>query len=151
MKLNFEKCRQVKSPTKAHSTDAGIDFFVPYDYNNEQEYLLRPGERVSIPAGVRVDIPRGYALVAHNKSGVAMNLGLAVMACVCDSGYMGEVHLSLANVGRDDVFIKPGMKLSQFLLLPVPDVELQEVMTGTLFIKGGTLRGAGGFGSTGDK
>lgn len=151
MKIRFEKCRHVKSPTKAHSLDAGIDFFVPYEFNGEAPMALKPHERISIPSGIRVDIPAGYALIAYNKSGVANKKGLVHTAGVCDSGYQGEVYMSVLNASEKLVEIRPGEKLLQFLLLPVPQVEVEEAMTGTLFIKGGSERGEGSNGSTGDR
>jgi dUTP pyrophosphatase len=94
-------------------------------------------------------VPNGYALIAFNKSGIALKRSLVCGACVVDADYQGEIHLHLINVGTKHVFIEPGMKLIQFLLLPVNHCDLTEVNNDNLFNES-TDRGSGGFGSTGD-
>ena len=108
-----------------------------------------PGEDVCIPSGIKVNVPAGYAFIAHNKSGVALKKKFSVGACVVDEDYQGEVHLHLFNHSREFVSVESGEKLIQFLLVPViyPDVEL--VKEETLF-DSTTIRGEGAFGSTGD-
>ena len=59
----------------------------------------------------------GFALVAFNKSGVAVKKQLYAGACVVDCGYQGEVHINLTNVGKEEQYIKPGDKIIQFVLL----------------------------------
>jgi dUTPase len=59
--------------------------------------VLKQGERCLIPSGIKVDVPAGHALIAFNKSGVAVKKGLDVGACVVDVGYQGQVHISLTN------------------------------------------------------
>ena len=57
--MKISKIRDVKTPTRANPTDAGIDFFVP----NDQETIgLKPGESAFIPSGIKVNCPEGYAL-----------------------------------------------------------------------------------------
>ena len=155
MELRFTKVREVKSPSKAHAVDAGIDFYVPQGEGR----WLNPHERVNIPSGIKMHVPDGWALVAMNKSGVAVNDGLAVMACVVDAGYQGEIHLSVLNTNNDDsswresdghVIIGDGQKLVQFLLIQVPPVELKEVEAPLLFPEKSN-RGEGGFGSSNEK
>ena len=64
--MKISKIRDVKTPTRANSTDAGIDFFIPNDYEGETEIF--PGRSCLIPSGVKVNVPEGFALVAFNKS-----------------------------------------------------------------------------------
>ncbi len=129
MKIAFTKVRDVKSPCKGHENDAGIDFFIPNDYLQGVggSYSLINGEDVCIPSGIKVDLPMGYALVAFNKSGVATKMNLQIGACVIDEGYQGEIHLHLRNIGCEGVPIQAGQKIAQFMLLPVPKVDLLEV------------------------
>ena len=68
----------------------------------------------------------GYALIAFNKSGVCTTLNVIAGACVIDSGYQGEIHIHLINVSKKDVFITPDMKIMQFVLIPVSDVQTEE-------------------------
>ena len=142
--LHYEKVRNVLSPKKAHTADAGIDFFVPEDFT-EQEVL--PGDSILVPSGIKIKIPDNYCLIAFNKSGLASKYCLQVLACVIDSGYQGEIHLNVINLGHNKLSIYPGMKLVQFILLPTPAVELNEYMSGTLYMTG-SARGKDGFGST---
>ena len=67
-RMKFSKIRDVKSPRRANAVDAGIDLFVPED---QPTITLQAQESCIIPAGVKFNVPEGYALVAFNKSGVA--------------------------------------------------------------------------------
>ena len=142
--LKFCKTRKVKSPERGHATDAGIDFFVPYDFEEENLYF---GEDILIPSGIKMEIPPGYALVQFNKSGIATKEQLIVGACVIDEGYQGEIHLHVINVGEHATKIFPGMKIMQGLLIPVPSVTIVEKDEVDLFSKK-SARGSDGFGST---
>lgn len=143
--LKFTKVRNVKSPIRAHRTDAGIDFFVPDDYELIQ---LKPNEDTLIDSGIKVIVPEGYALIFKEKSGVAVNKKLTVGAAVVDSDYRGVVHFHLFNNGTDLVSIKPGDKIIQGLVVPVSLCEVEEV-SNEEYNKNDTERGSGGFGSTG--
>src|SRR5574344_675222 len=119
MKTNeimFTTVRDVKAPVRAHSSDGGIDFFVP---NDVKEIKVGPHGSVLIPSGVKVIVPSGYALIAMNKSGVATKKKLIVGACVVDEGYTNEVHIHLINTSDDEccVDINPGDKIVQFVLV----------------------------------
>jgi len=162
--MKYSKIRDVKSPARGTSQSAGIDFFIPNEWNNGEPYAIPPGGRVLIPSGIKANVPSGYALIAFNKSGVATKTGLLVGACVVDEDYQGEIHINMVNTNQPNetfngvayasdsghVTINPGDKLVQFILLPVnysnpEETTLEELYTNT------TERGEGGFGSTGDK
>jgi dUTP pyrophosphatase len=145
--MRVSKVRDVKTPTRGTTGSAGIDFYVPSDYP-ESLCTIQPGERFFIPSGIKANVPNGFALIAMNKSGVALKKSLMVGACVVDSDYQGEIHLHLINTGTKDITIEPGDKLTQFLLVPVNHCEVQEVSERHLFDEE-TIRGVGGFGSTG--
>ena len=145
--MKFAKVRDVKSPTRANDTDAGIDFFIP---NTEQPMCLSPGHSCVVPSGIKVDVPKGYALIAFNKSGIAVKKSLHVGACVVDHGYQGEVHINLTNVGTQDVTLEPGDKIVQFVLLPLGDPAIHEVKEDLLY-NSVSSRGEGKFGSSGTK
>lgn len=168
--MKFSKIRNVKSPTRANATDAGIDFFVPKiddeffnlikEKNSEpganvsfddskNVVLVHPGGRVLIPSGIKTIVPEGFALIAFNKSGIASKFGLVHGACVVDSGYRAEIDLNLINTSKEAVKIKENMKILQFLLLPI-DTSLPEEITDEEYsLHTNTTRGTGGFGSTG--
>lgn len=162
--MKFTKIRKVKSPTRGTSKSAGIDFYIPDEWNSGWSYSLKPGERLLIPSGIKVSVPEGHALIAFNKSGITTKTGLVVGACVVDEDYQGEVHLSIINSNNQEEFwngseyvsfsghvsINPGEKLMQFILMPIIytlpiEVNLEELYTES------TQRGECGFGSTGLK
>ena len=141
--MKVQKIRDVKTPSRGTPLSAGIDFYTPNDYI---ETDLGPNQSALISSGIRVQVPKGYALIAFNKSGVATKQGLYVGAAVVDEDYEGVVHIHVTNVSDKRTTITPGQKLVQFILLPVnyADVELVEDIP-----LRNTERGAGGFGSTG--
>jgi dUTP pyrophosphatase len=144
--LKFTKTRDVKSPVRAHETDAGIDFFIPNDFEN---VVLKPGDDVLIPSGIKVLVPRNFALIFKEKSGVATKKKLTIGACVVDSDYRGEVHLHLFNNGNADQELNPGDKITQGLLIPIA-LDTPEEISNEEYDKNETERASGGFGSTGN-
>ena len=144
--MKISKVREVKTPTRGTEKSAGIDFFVPFGISE----TLDPGSSCLIPSGIKANVPENYALVAFNKSGVAVKKSLHVGACVVDEDYQGEIHINLTNVGNETVQIESGEKIIQFVLVPVSYNEVQVVGEGDLF-DSNTQRGTGGFGSTGTK
>ena len=147
-KLIFTKTTDVKSPVRGHDTDAGIDFFVPENFG---AVSLEPGQDILIDAGVRVVVPKGYALIFKEKSGVATKRKLTVGACVVDSDYRGNVHLHLFNNCTELQMIEAGDKITQGLVVPVSLCPTEEV-SGEVYEEYCNIeRGDGGFGSTGTK
>ena len=145
--LKFIKVKNVKSPTRGTAQSAGIDFFVPDEF---ETIVLLPGESCFIPSGIKVSLPPNHVLIAFNKSGVAVKRNLHVGACVVDEDYQGELHLNLANAGNQPQIVERGDKITQFVLLPVNYATPTEVEPKDLYTKA-SKRGDGGFGSTGTK
>ena len=139
----IKKVKDVKTPARGTSKSAGLDFFVPNDFEKSKVW---PGKSILIPSGIKAQVPEGYALIAFNKSGVATKEGLVVGACVVDEDYEGEIHLHMINVGDKVVDIDPGQKLTQFILIQVNYSDVQAVQE---FPDRQSERGSGGFGSTG--
>ena len=139
--MKVQKLRNVKTPSRGTSVSAGIDFYVPEDFETT---VLKPGQSVLIPSGIKAQVPRGYALIAFNKSGVATKQGLQVGACVVDEDYRLEIHLHVINISDKDQTVATGQKLIQFVLIPVCYFDVEEVDN----IENNTER-KGGFGSTG--
>lgn len=142
----YTKVGDVQSPCRANDTDAGIDFYVPNDFS---PITLDPQKDILIPSGIKVHVPNGYALIAFNKSGVATKKKLVVGAEVIDVGYEGQMGLHLFNAGTEPQYIGPGMKIVQFVLLPISTAHPKEVSNDEYTACCGSNRGAGGFGSTG--
>lgn len=160
--IRFSKVRDVKSPERGTFFSAGIDFFVPNDF---KPTFVTSGRDILIPSGIKMDVPKGYMLMAADKSGVvtskaaAENAGrkpkpnafrspVILGAKIVDEDYQGEIHIHLINTGIDSICITAGMKIAQFILVPVSYALPIEVPEDELFDETST-RGAGGFGSTG--
>jgi dUTP pyrophosphatase len=142
--MKIAKIKTVKTPQRGTPESAGIDFFVPEGMIAK----LAPGQSCLIPSGIKASVPTGHALIAFNKSGIAVKKSLYAGACVVDEDYQGEIHINLTNVGREEVEINPGEKIIQFILLPVFYDTIEEVELENLYTEA-TTRGEGGFGSTG--
>lgn len=143
--MKIARIKDVKLPTRGTASSAGLDFYTP---NNMLETELLPGEAVLIPSGIKANIPKGFALIVMNKSGVATKQGLQVGACVVDEDYQGEILIHVTNVRDTKTTIMPGQKIVQMLLVPVLYEEVHEVAESELFDEV-SHRGDGGFGSTG--
>lgn len=164
--LKFFKVRDVKSPVRGTDKSAGIDFFIPNDFCENCKVIM-PGDDILIPSGIIAKIPEGYMLMAADKSGIAPSTialkgclmrnktpeivsSLVVGAKIIDEDYPGEIHIHVINVGNDMVSLKPGMKIVQFILVPVFYAAPEEVSS---FEELGfqLSNRTGGFGSTNDK
>ena len=144
--MKVSRIRDVKLPQRANSNDAGIDFFIPNDFEGK---WLGKNEGILIPSGIRVNVPDNHALIAFNKSGVAVKRQLLGGACVVDEGYQGELHIHVINVSQQPQELKAGEKIMQFILVPMFYDSVEEVDDDVLFEEESS-RGAGGFGSTGN-
>ena len=147
--MKIYKTREVKTPTRAHSNDAGFDLYIPEDFLAQ---VLNPGQSVLIPSGIKAKVPKGHALIAFNKSGIAAKKNLLVGASVIDESYQGEIHIDLHNVGSTPQVISPGDKIIQLLCIKMNYVPVQVTESeDELFGETVSERGEGGFGSTGTK
>tara|TARA_R110002074_G_scaffold16872_2_gene56031 strand:- start:489 stop:926 length:438 start_codon:yes stop_codon:yes gene_type:complete len=143
--MKIAKVREVKTPTRGTRLSAGIDFYVPEDF---EPTTVGPGESIFVPSGIKADVPPGHALIAFNKSGVALKKSMFVGACVVDEDYQGEIHLHLVNVGSKKTPVSPGEKILQLVLIPVFYDIIDVVEESELFVRE-SERATGGFGSTG--
>lgn len=146
MQLKVLRTRKVKLPERT-GRNAGFDFFVP---NDADPVCLRPGQISNIPSGVKVRLEPNKALVAFNKSGVAIKKGLQVAACVIDENYTGEIHISVQNCSKRSAYIIPGEKIVQFLYIRVGYATVKEYKSERRLYEGFDKeeRGEKGFGST---
>jgi dUTP pyrophosphatase len=139
MKLEVKKLDpEAKLPTRAHSDDAGLDLY------SVEECALASGERRAMKTGIAVAIPSGYVGLIWDKSGIAAKAGLKTMGGVIDAAYRGEIQVIIANLSDTLYEIQKGSKIAQLL---IQKVELPEVCEVSKLDD--TLRGEGGFGSTG--
>ena len=107
---------------------------------------LVPMARVLVPTGLAIALPPGYEAQVRPRSGLAYRHGIGVLNApgTIDADYRGEVQVLLINLGAEDVVIERGMRVAQLVVAPVARARLQVVE-----VLPGTIRGAGGFGSTG--
>ena len=145
--VNVYRVREAaKLPERAHSGDAGMDFFfAPIDGVGVR---IPPGHTALLSTGVKVEVPSDCMLQVMNKSGVAYKRQLLVGACVVDHGYTGEIFVNLHNVGKDVEIVKPGTKIAQGVFINVRKPTLVEVLNADIYGKE-TARGEGALGSTG--
>jgi dUTP pyrophosphatase len=111
-----------------------------------ESLILRVGKRHAVATGFAFAIPDGYEVQVRPRSGLALKHGITCLNTpgTIDSDYRGEVKVILANLGEDDFQITKGDRSAQIVVAPVTHasmVEVEEIDE--------TLRGAGGFGSTG--
>jgi len=138
MKLKVQRIHSgAKLPVYGHAGDAGLDLF------SCVEMRLKPDEVKAVPTGIRLAVPPGHVGLIWDKSGLSLQ-GVHRLAGVVDAGYRGEVRVVLANLGREEFRIEPGMKVAQMLIQAVQAVEVEEAEK-----LEDTSRGEGGFGSTG--
>ncbi len=111
-------------PERAYPDDAGLDLAAC------ERIELGPGERAVMATGVAVAIPPGYAGFVQPRSGLAAKYGIAVVNSpgLIDAGYRGEIRVVLLNTDRERTFVaEVGERIAQLVVLPVPEVAVQEV------------------------
>ena len=133
-----------KMPTYGSDHAAGADIYA--DIENEIEIL--PHQTVMIPSGFAIEIPDGYAGFVYPRSGMASKRGLASAnkVGVIDADYRGEIMVALHNHSDVSAEIAPGERVAQLAIVPFLKAEFEEAEE-----LSDTVRGAGGFGSTGTK
>lgn len=126
-----------KMPTRAHSSDAGLDLYA------REDAIIESNDSAIFDTGVHVEIPEGYVGFLKSKSGLNVKHGLTSEG-VIDAGYTGSIVVKLYNNKDRDYEMKKGDKISQLVILPIitPDLELVDSLDDT-------DRGEKGFGSSG--
>ena len=127
-------------PAYASPGAAGMDICAA------ESLLLRAGRRHAVATGFSFAIPDGYEVQVRPRSGLALKHGITCLNTpgTIDSDYRGEVKVILANLGEDDFQITKGDRIAQLVVAPVTHAAMAEVEE-----IDATVRGAGGFGSTG--
>ncbi len=128
-------------PAYAHAGDAGADLVTAVDID------LPPLGRATVPTGVSIALPDGYAAFVHPRSGLAARHGLTIVNApgTVDAGYRGEIQVTLLNTDAvEAVHLRRGDRIAQLVVQPVARAR---------FVRAerlpGSHRGTGGFGSTG--
>lgn len=131
----------VPLPAYALPGDAGADLTTRVDVE------LAAGERATVPTGISIALPDGFAAFVHPRSGLASRSGVTIVNApgTVDAGYRGEISVTLLNTDSSQpVRLSAGDRIAQLVIQRVEHarfLEAQELP--------GSARGAGGFGSTG--
>lgn len=139
-------------PTRAHSTDAGLDLYAKEEFvvpkSQTSNVVVLWGTDVVVGSaihdtGVHIEIPEGYVGMIKSKSGLNVKYGLTAEG-VIDCGYTGSMVVKIYNHTDTSVKFRKGDKIAQLVLLPIitPDLELVDSLEET-------ERGNNGFGSSG--
>jgi dUTP pyrophosphatase len=131
-----------KAPTRGSVYAAGYDLSAAIESN----VLIAPHTTVKIGTGIVVELPENTFGAIYARSGIASKEGLRPANCtgVVDSDYRGPIIVALHNDSDVVRMVEPGERIAQLVVQPYVSVEFEEVET-----LSATVRGAGGFGSTG--
>ena len=131
-------------PTYGSEFAAGADLYAAV----EESVTIAPSETKLIPTGIAMEIPVGYAGFIYARSGLASKKGLAPAnkVGVVDADYRGEVMVALHNHGKTEQTIEAGERIAQMVIAPF--ITANFIVSDSLE---DTVRGEGGFGSTGTK
>lgn len=108
--------------------------------------LVEPGRICPVPTGIAIAIPTGFEAQVRPRSGLSTKHGVTMPNSpgTIDCDYRGEVIVPIINLGREPFRIEHGMRIAQMVIAPVARATIHEVAE-----LDATVRGAGGFGSTG--
>ena len=144
MKLRIKRLEgnNLELPKYKTEGSAGMDLTACIDEN----IILKPLERKLIKTGIAIALPNNYEEQVRPRSGLALKNGISVLNTpgTIDADYRGEIGVILINLSNEDFVVERGMRIAQLVISPIVQAELVEVEE-----LDETLRGQGGFGSTG--
>lgn len=142
MEIKIKKLKKnAVIPTKGSPFAAGSDL-----YSAENDLVIEAGKTAMIGTGLAMEIPEGYAGLVYARSGLACKEGLAPAnkVGVIDSDYRGEIKVALHNHSSERKTVKKGERIAQIVITPFLSADFCEAEQ-----LNQTVRGEGGFGSTG--
>ena len=136
--------KEVITPKYKTDGSSGVDLSAFLD----KEVVIKPNSSELIPTGLQVAIPEEFEIQIRPRSGLAAKESIGVLNSpgTIDSDYRGELKIILFNHGNKDFIINNGDRIAQMVLVPILKMEFEEVDS-----LPDTIRGQGGFGSTGKK
>lgn len=131
-------------PAYETPASAGMDLRADLDH----PVVLKPLERQLIPTGLYIELPVGYEAQIRPRSGLAVKKGITLLNTpgTIDADYRGEIKVILANISNEDFVVNNGERIAQMVIARHETAEWIEVE-----VLEESIRGAGGFGSTGTK
>lgn len=129
-------------PSYQSDSAAGMDLRA----NIDEDITLQPLQRVLIPTGLYIELPHGYEAQIRPRSGLAFKHGLTVLNSpgTVDADYRGEIRVLLVNLSNESFVVKSGERVAQMVV-----AKHEQVVWENSDLLSETLRGAGGYGSTG--
>ncbi|GAA0234309.1 dUTP diphosphatase [Metaclostridioides mangenotii] len=141
--LKVKKLNQdAKLPNFAHKGDAGMDVY------SIEEAVIKSGETKLIKTGISIELPERTEAQMRPRSGLALKNSITLLNSpgTIDEGYRGEIGVIMINHGKDNFKVEKHMKIAQMVVKPIYDINVVEVEELC-----DSVRGEGGFGSTGLK
>jgi dUTP pyrophosphatase len=144
LSLEIKIINRSKNPLPAYATpgSSGMDLRASLD----EPLVMQAMERLAVPTGLFMEIPRGFEAQVRPRSGLALKQGITCLNTpgTIDSDYRGEIKIILINLSTDEQVIHPGDRIAQMIFAEVGTALLKEVE-----ILETTERNEGGFGHTG--
>ena len=136
--------KEVTTPKYKTDGSSGVDLSAFL----EKKVVIKPNSSDLIPTGLKVAIPEEFEIQIRPRSGLAAKESIGVLNSpgTIDSDYRGELKIILFNHSNKDFIINNGDRIAQMVLVPILKMEFEEVDS-----LPDTVRGQGGFGSTGKK
>jgi dUTP pyrophosphatase len=142
--LRLPHCTDLPLPAYQSAHAAGLDLVAAVDALVPM--MLAPGARTLVPTGIAVALPEGFEAQVRPRSGLAARYGVTVLNTpgTIDADYRGEIMVILVNLGAEPFAVTRGMRIAQMVIAPVVRAAIVETTE-----LDPTVRGTGGFGSTG--
>ena len=142
MQINIINQSTNPLPTYATTGSSGLDIRA----NLNTPIVIEPFNRVLVPTGLFVEIPQGFEAQIRPRSGLAIKQGITCLNTpgTIDADYRGEIQVILINLSKETATINHGDRIAQMVFAKIEQVQFVKVPT-----INETLRGQGGFGSTG--
>ncbi|WP_256010838.1 dUTP diphosphatase [Desertivirga xinjiangensis] len=130
-------------PAYETELSAGMDLRA---FIRENEIIIKPLQRVLIPTGLYMELPKGFEAQVRPRSGLAYKYGITVLNSpgTIDADYRGEIKILLINLSDTDFVVRNGDRVAQMVISKYEQIDWGEVEILT-----DTVRGAGGYGHTG--
>jgi dUTP pyrophosphatase len=140
--MRTQEAKAFDPPSYATPYSSGVDL------RSVKELVLLPGKWALVPTGISIALPMGYEAQIRPRSGLAVKHGVTLLNSpgTIDSDYRGEIQIILINHGSDPFPVHFGDRIAQMVVMPVAQAVFEEVRELST-----TARGAGGFGSTGER
>ena len=136
--------KDLNLPAYATEHSAGMDLMAAID----QDIIIKKGERKLIPTGIAIALPDGYEAQIRPRSGLALKNGITVLNTpgTIDADYRGEIGVILINLSEEEFKVSKAMRIAQMIIARYTRAQFNLVED-----LDNTVRGEGGFGSTGVK